>query len=330
MSAPTLRVVPLRVNPPRPARIPLPTLVGLALHRQRTALTVAGLGLGALALWTLRTVHSLDGARAGLASAGCTIRSAPVECALAHERVDSALQSVQQLQLALVAVPLLVGALLGAPLVAREFEQGTYRLVWTQSVSRQRWLTGQLCATGGAVALIGAACAALGTLLRQAATPALSFGSKGFEALPYNAFGPVLAVATVLAFAVGVLCGLGWRRTVPPIATTVAGYAALIAGFTWLRRFLLPGLTRYPPHGYDLGPDDWLLRDGVVTPGGERLGYAQCPRTGCPAGSRTFDVYHSAGQLWPTQWVQAALMLALTAAVLLLAHRALRLTTRLH
>ena len=38
-------------------------------------------------------------------------------------------------------VPVLVGVFWGAPLVARELEAGTHRLVWNQSVSRRRWLT---------------------------------------------------------------------------------------------------------------------------------------------------------------------------------------------
>src|SRR5262249_19356255 len=37
-------------------------------------------------------------------------------------------------------VPALVAMLVGAPLVARELEHGTHRLVWTQGVTRLRWL----------------------------------------------------------------------------------------------------------------------------------------------------------------------------------------------
>jgi hypothetical protein len=40
----------------------------------------------------------------------------------------------------LLAVPALIGMFWGAPLVAREFETGTYRLAWTQGVTRTRWL----------------------------------------------------------------------------------------------------------------------------------------------------------------------------------------------
>ena len=32
----------------------------------------------------------------------------------------------------------------GAPLLAREFETGTFRLAWTQSVTRTRWLAVKL------------------------------------------------------------------------------------------------------------------------------------------------------------------------------------------
>ena len=39
-----------------------------------------------------------------------------------------------------------------APLIARELETGTYRLVWTQSVSRLRWISTKLALVLGATA----------------------------------------------------------------------------------------------------------------------------------------------------------------------------------
>ena len=41
--------------------------------------------------------------------------------------------------LAMLALPAVIGVFWGAPLVARELENGTHRLVWTQSISRTRW-----------------------------------------------------------------------------------------------------------------------------------------------------------------------------------------------
>ena len=40
--------------------------------------------------------------------------------------------------------PAVIGAFWGAPLVARELEAGTHRLVWNQSVTRTRWLATKL------------------------------------------------------------------------------------------------------------------------------------------------------------------------------------------
>jgi hypothetical protein len=42
------------------------------------------------------------------------------------------------------ALPLLLGALVGAPLVTWEVEQRTHLLIWTQSITRMRWLTVKL------------------------------------------------------------------------------------------------------------------------------------------------------------------------------------------
>jgi len=44
----------------------------------------------------------------------------------------------------LLAAPALVGVFWGAPLVTREIEAGTFRLAWTQSVTRARWLAVKL------------------------------------------------------------------------------------------------------------------------------------------------------------------------------------------
>ena len=50
--------------------------------------------------------------------------------------------------LVLLAVPALLGIFWGAPLVARELETGTYRLAWTQGVTRKRWLAAKLGLVG--------------------------------------------------------------------------------------------------------------------------------------------------------------------------------------
>jgi hypothetical protein len=44
--------------------------------------------------------------------------------------------------------PALIGIFWGAPLIARELETGTYRLGWTQSITRRRWLAVKLGVVG--------------------------------------------------------------------------------------------------------------------------------------------------------------------------------------
>ena len=44
----------------------------------------------------------------------------------------------------LQAVPALIGAFAGAPVLARELETGTFRYAWTQGFGRWRWTLGKL------------------------------------------------------------------------------------------------------------------------------------------------------------------------------------------
>src|SRR5262249_57509041 len=53
-------------------------------------------------------------------------------------------------------VPAVIGMFWGAPLIARELEDRTYRLAWTQSVTRTRWLAVKLGLPGlAAMAITG-------------------------------------------------------------------------------------------------------------------------------------------------------------------------------
>ena len=55
----------------------------------------------------------------------------------------------------LVVLPALAGLFIGAPLLAREFEYGTFRLAWTQSLSRRRWVLSRTMLL--AIAMVAAA-----------------------------------------------------------------------------------------------------------------------------------------------------------------------------
>src|SRR3954451_19592031 len=53
------------------------------------------------------------------------------------------------------AVPIAIGVFWGAPLLAAEYERGTSRLAWTQSISRGHWLAVKLGVLSLLVTLAG-------------------------------------------------------------------------------------------------------------------------------------------------------------------------------
>jgi hypothetical protein len=142
------------------------------------------------------------------------------------------------------AVPALIGLFWGAPLVSREFEVGTFRLAWNQSVSRARWMTVKL----GLIGLAAMATAGLLSLMTTWwASPLYQAAQKdGQNSLSISKIGPALFGAggiapagyAAFAFALGVTAGVLIRRVVPAMAITLAIFAAV--------QVLTPGFIR--PH----------------------------------------------------------------------------------
>lgn len=139
---------------------------------------------------------------------------------------------------AVYVLPGLIGAFWGAPLVARELEAGTHRLVWNQTVTRTRWLITKLAVTGlGAVAATALLSLAVswwagpfdaasqpstiaGDTPAESITARLSpwvFGARGVVPLGYAAF----------AFVLGVTVGILLRRTVVAMAVTLGVFIAV-------------------------------------------------------------------------------------------------------
>ena len=132
--------------------------------------------------------------------------------------------------------PALLGMFWGAPLIARELESGTFRLAWTQGVTRARWVLAKLAVVGGASML---AMGLLSWMFTWWASPidtlnATRFGSNVFDT---SYIAPIGYAA--FAFALGVTAGVLWRRTVPAMATTIAVYIAVRVPFD---HFVRPNL----------------------------------------------------------------------------------------
>ncbi|MFG2054620.1 ABC transporter permease subunit [Micromonospora sp. NPDC048930] len=135
----------------------------------------------------------------------------------------------------LALVPALLGMFWGAPLVARELEAGTHRLVWNQSVTRTRWFAVKLLVVGAA-AMVFAGLASL--LLTWAASPVDGLAGDRFSTIVFGARNIAPIGYAAFAFTLGTVVGLLLRRTLPAMALTALVFTVV--------QFVVPNLVR--PH----------------------------------------------------------------------------------
>jgi len=122
--------------------------------------------------------------------------------------------------IAALAIPGWLGAVVGAPLLGRELEQGTWRLAWSQTVPRTRWLVTKLTLVIGGLIVFGAAVTAALTWFHE---PLDRVGTR--LVLPaFDLEGPVLTCSLLCSFGLAVLYGLLLRNVIG---------AAVAAYFTW-------------------------------------------------------------------------------------------------
>ena len=105
------------------------------LHQRQVLFAVGALGaLGAVLVIT-GVVMADDYTRF---FANCGVTQSCADAGSVLFRGDGAIIDLVD---ATLLVPLLFGVFWGAPLVAKEFEDGTQNLAWTQGVTRRHWLT---------------------------------------------------------------------------------------------------------------------------------------------------------------------------------------------
>ncbi|GAA2631460.1 ABC transporter permease [Dactylosporangium fulvum] len=238
-------------------------------------------------------------------------------------------------------LPAVVGVFVGAPLLARELEQGTWRLAFTQSVSRTRWLLTKLALVGAGVAVFTAAFAALCTWWRG---PLDAIGGR-LRSASFLVAVPSLTSAALCAFAVGVLAGVLLRRTVVAMgATLVVFLTARLSMEEYLRPHYREPLVRITdpatrPEATDTGAStDWIVHNSWIDRTGHLLsadeeaaavrqvygGTDAVRGSGTPMeqylldhGLRHYTEYHPDSGFWTFQLVETACFLG--AAALLLA-----------
>jgi hypothetical protein len=210
---------------------------------------------------------------------------------------------------AVAVAPAVVGAFWGAPLVARELENGTHRLVWNQGVTRTRWLATRL----GMAALTAAAAVGVLTLaVHRWSTPldgALASGPGGslparMTPVSFAMRGVVPVSYAVFAVVLGTAAGLLLRRTVPAMAVTLLVFLLVqVAVPLWVRPHLLSptretvAITEDTFDGLRLtekdgrpsvrlsvragGAGSWVLSDRTLAPDGTLLDEVPTSVTAC-------------------------------------------------
>jgi hypothetical protein len=132
-------------------------------------------------------------------------------------------------------IPAALGMFWGAPLIARELEAGTHRLVWNQSVTRRRWFGVKLLVVG--LCSMGVSAVA-SILLTWAASPFDQVSDDRFSTVVFGARNIAPIAYAALAFVLGAVLGMLVRRTIPAMALTVF----LFIGW----QFVVPNVIR--PH----------------------------------------------------------------------------------
>ena len=227
--------------------------------------------------------------------------------------------------------PLIIGALLAVPIII-EFEQRTYRLAWTQSVTRGRWMV-----TKFGFALIAAVVfsALLSVLMRWWLAPQESLTG------PFNNFfqhGIVPLAYAVFALAVALAVGALSRRTTLAVILALVVCVAAVAGVGSELRphymtpveqvttvFLKPPLpTSATPSAGTLKivtqiPDGaWVVDQYFIDASGNRLSNINMQMLNGSTQDTLRQVveYQPAYRYWPFQGIEASIFFGMSAMLL--------------
>ena len=292
----------------------------LLWRQHRSQALAAGVALGLFATAVLVTgvqmAHVYDNA----------VRSCPSNgtCVTIGHLFSGYGAIVDTVHLTLV-VPVLVGVFLGAILVARETEHATNVLVWSQSVTRRRWMAAKVAMALLATMALSATVAALVTW--WSGTPNALYGNR-FEGAQFDTQNVAPIAFALFGVSLGIATGCLFRRTLPALAATVVGYVAVrIAVSVYLRPHYMTSVSRSFPIGADatVPSGSWTLSSKIVDPAGHtvdgRLDIPQTCRSLADRGSlqscldrlgyRNVVTFHPAGRYWHFQWIEVGLYLTL-------------------
>jgi hypothetical protein len=318
---------------------PLPwrRMAWVTWRQHRFALAGVVVLLGGLAVYLWLTGLQIHHAYA--AAANCHPASSAACGSLVGFFLSSYTGTSQSIVALLQVVPPLIGAFVGAPVLARELETGTFRYAWTLGFGRWRWTLAELVPLAIAVAAVAGAFSVLFSwyyqpfFANQFHPPVVPLATTVFDLR-----GVAFAAWTLAAFAIGALAGMLIRRVVPAIAATLAAYAGLAFVVGWfLRQHYLTPLTvrNVSPDSSAWIISQWWTKGGqpvsqstlanVLQQGAPQLagGKGGIPQSATvnqyliQHGYTLWTTYQPGSRFWPFQWIEGGWLLALS--VLLIA-----------
>jgi ABC-type transport system involved in multi-copper enzyme maturation permease subunit len=182
--------------------------------------------------------------------------------------------------LVILAAPAVTGCFWGAPLIARELETGTFRLIWNQSITRTRWLTVKLTLIGVTAMAVTEAFSLIQGWWAAPIGKAVGFGGGasifsetrfGWFVFPTHGITPLGYAA--FGFVLGVTAGLLIRRPIPAMAATLAIFAAVqLVTPLWIRPNLFPtsqtiATIEAAGANVSLNTNPWLTLTASAVPG---------------------------------------------------------------
>lgn len=240
-------------------------LLTLWLHRVSAVTCVAAVAL--LSIGLIGLAGSLRSAAAGCtASDPANLSDACLSLSLVGTIGDDAVNRL----LPIVGIaPFLLGAVLGAPIVAQERERRTALLAWSWSPSRTRWLLASAIPLFALGLLLSVDLAIVGDVVERAHAPAID-ASRSLA--NYGDRGPVLVTRFAVAFMVSLFVGTLLRRTLPALVVAVATGTVIAAGLAPATAFwVAPEIVAGPQSPIEIYQER-MVEPVYVRPDGTRLG----------------------------------------------------------
>jgi hypothetical protein len=325
-------------------------MIWVTWRQSRTELLIGGAALALVAVFLLWTGLDLRSDYTNMGIASCLAESDRSQlCSETLSGFSNRLEDILSLAWFLVYLPMLIGILAAAPVIL-DLEHGTYRLAWTQGVSRRRWLGVKI---GLAIAVMTLGSVALTTLWWWWGEPfgSQEFSRNQFDSSLFDNKDIVLISYMVFAFALCIAAGTILRRSFPAFGIAVVGFNAVRIGIEEKLRphYLSPlksiGDPMSPPDA-QIGNDAWIINSGLSDRFGHILSWNDPAVRECLVGvkrelgpgqspdqmnavidetqRRCFQdhdlymttLYHPASRYWIFQGIESAIFLGLSVVLL--------------